>query len=174
MTSRQLRTSAFCSREELADALQALFVSELLAPSEPVWLVTPWISDVELIDNRAGRFNGLFPGLPARWLRLAEILQHQLLRGGSIVVACRPDSHNESFTRQLERRADECGRNASLVVRHATELHEKGILTRSLLLSGSMNLTYNGIHRLEEAVTLSDDPDLIARTRLAYQDRWAS
>lgn len=174
MTSRQLRTSAFCSREELADALQALFVAELLAPSGPLWLVTPWISDVELVDNRAGRFSGLFPGLPARWLRLAELLQHQLLRGGSVMVACRPDSHNEAFTRQLVRRADECGRAANLVVRYATDLHEKGILTKNLLLSGSMNLTYNGIHRLEEAVSLSDDPDVIARTRLAYRDRWAS
>jgi hypothetical protein len=53
-------------------------------------------------------------------------------------------------------------------------LHEKGILAKGLLLSGSMNLTYNGIHRLEEAVTLSDDLDVIARTRLAYHERWMS
>jgi hypothetical protein len=172
MTSRHLRTSAFCSREELSDALQAIFVAELLVPSQPLWLVTPWISDVPVVDNRAGRFSGLFPGLPARWIRLAELLQHQLLRGGSVVVACRPNDHNETFTRELVRRAAECGRSTSLVVQHATALHEKGILTGNLLLSGSMNLTYNGIHRLEEAVILSDEPDVVARTRLAYIDRW--
>jgi hypothetical protein len=174
VTARQLRTSAFCSREELADALQGLFVAELLVPSHPLWLVTPWVSDVELVDNRSARFSGLLPGLPARWIRLAELLEHQLVRGGSIVVACRPDPHNESFTRQLDRRAAECGRSSNLRIRHAVDLHEKGILTKDLLVSGSMNLTYNGIHRLEESINLVDDADVVARTRVAYEDRWGA
>ena len=174
MTARQLRTSAFCSREELADALQALFVAELLIPSEPLWLITPWISDVPLVDNRAGRFGGLLPGLPARWIRLAELLEHQLVRGGSVVVACRPDPHNESFTDQFRRRAEECGRAANVKIAHAVDLHEKGILTKDLLLSGSMNLTYNGIHRLEESITLSYDPNVLARARNDYEDRWGT
>jgi hypothetical protein len=172
VTARHLRTSAFCSREELGDALQALFVAELLVPSQPLWLITPWISDVTLVDNRTGRFGGLLPGLPARWIRLAELLAHQLVRGGSVVVACRPDPHNESFTDQILRRAEECGRAANVKVVHALDLHEKGILAKDLLLSGSMNLTYNGIHRLEESVTLSDDPDVVARAKNDYMDRW--
>lgn len=174
MTERQLRTSAFCSRDELADALQGLFVAELLVPSDPLWLVTPWISDVDLIDNRSARFSGLLPGLPARWIRLAELLEHQLVRGGSAVIACRPDPHNESFTRQINHRAADCGQSSNLRIRHAVDLHEKGILTKDVLVSGSMNLTYNGIHRLEESISLVTDTDILTRTRVAYEDRWGT
>ena len=172
MTHRSLRTTAFASREELADAFQCLFVSEVLSPSTPLWVVTPWISDVPIIDNRTGRFAGLIPALPERWIRLGEILEQQILRGGSLVVACRPDDHNRSFTEQVIRRARKIRGEDRVRVRLSSELHEKGILTTRILLSGSMNLTYNGLRRLEEAVHLTDESDAVARARAAYQDRW--
>ena len=172
MTARSIRTAAFASREQLADALQSLFVSEILVPSRPLWIVTPWISDVPILDNRAGRFVGLIPALPQRWVRLGEILEQQLIRGGSLVVACRPVEHNRSFVGQLQRRSREIGCELVLKVCFESDLHEKGILSAELLLSGSMNLTYNGLRRLEEAIYLTDESDAIARARVAYQDRW--
>ena len=172
MTTRTLRTTATASREELADALQNVFIAEALRPSRPLWIVTPWISDVPLVDNRPGRFADLLHGLPWRLLRLGELLGHQLLRGGSIVIACRPDSHNTNFTTVLTRHAEEMSVGQRLRVRFSSELHEKGILTDRLLLSGSMNLTYNGLRHLEESVFLTDSEDTIARTRLEYQERW--
>lgn len=172
MRTRNLRTSALSSREELADALQALFVTELLAPSTPMWIITPWISDVVVIDNRSGRFAGLLPDMPKRPIRLVEVLTSQLQRGGSVVVACRPDDHNQSFIQHLTERTTNAGVRDQLVCRSAAELHEKGILTRDILLSGSMNLTYNGLRRLEESILLTDDPDAVARARHAYEDRW--
>ena len=172
MTARSLRTTAFASREELADALQCVFVSEVLAPSTPLWIVTPWISDVPIIDNRAGRFAGLIPALPQRWIRLGEILEQQMIRGGSLVIACRPNDHNRSFTDQLQRRIREIGREQRVRFSLSAELHEKGILAEKVLLSGSMNLTYNGLRILEEVVHLTDESDAVARARASYQDRW--
>lgn len=172
MRTRSLRTSALASREELADALQSLFVTELLVPSTPLWIITPWISDVVVIDNRSGRFAGLLPDMPKRPIRLAEVLTSQLQRGGSVVVASRPDDHNRSFIEHLMARTSNAGTTDRLVCRTAGELHEKGILTRDMLLSGSMNLTFNGLRRLEESILLTDDPDAVARARHAYEDRW--
>lgn len=172
MSARSLRTTAFSSREELADALQCLFVSELLLPSTPLWIITPWISDVQIIDNRTGRFAGLLAALPQRWIRLGEVIEQQLARGGSLTIACRPDDHNRTFTEQLQRRSGEIGRESSLRVVMSVDLHEKGILARNLLLSGSMNLTYNGLRRLEEVIHLTDEGDAVARARAAYKDRW--
>lgn len=172
MRTRHLRTSAFSSREELIDALQGLFVAELLAPSTPLWLVTPWISDVPLLDNRSGLFAGLLPDLPRRWVRLGELLLQQMARGGTVVIACRPDAHNHRFTGQFKKRAADLGLDTRLVLRSAVDLHEKGILTSDVLLSGSMNLTYNGLRRLEEAVVLTDNADSVSRARHAYEDRW--
>ncbi len=175
MRSRSLRTSALSSREELADALQALFVAELLKPSTPMWIVTPWISDVVVLDNRSGLFTGLLPDLPRRPIRLAEVLVNQLQRGGAVVIACRPDDHNRAFFEQLQGRvAADGGLSGRLTCRYASELHEKGILSGKVLLSGSMNLTYNGIRRLEESILITDDTDAVARARHAYEDRWGS
>lgn len=172
MTVRSMRTAAFASREELADALASLFVAELLLPSRPLWIVTPWISDVRLIDNRSGRFRGLVPTMAKRWLRLGEVLELHLARGGGVVVACRPDVHNLAFVDQIRGRAQSIGAERQLRVRESAELHEKGILADEVLLSGSMNLTYNGLRRLEESVHLNRDPDTVARTRAAYKERW--
>jgi hypothetical protein len=149
-----------------------VFVSEVLVPSTPLWIVTPWISDVPIIDNRAGRFTGLIPALPQRWIRLGEILEQQLIRGGSLVVACRPDDHNRSFTDEFHRRTREIGREQRVLVSESAELHEKGILSGAVFLSGSMNLTYNGLRRLEEVIHLTDESDAVARARAAYRDRW--
>ena len=172
MTVRSLRTTAFASRRELSDALQCLFVAELLVPSSPLWIVTPWVSDVPIIDNRTGRFKGLVPALPQRWIRLGEVLEQHLVRGGSLVIACRPDDHNRSFTDQLQRGIREIGREQQLRINLSAELHEKGILTDSVFLNGSMNLTYNGLRTLEEMINLTDESDAVARARAAYQDRW--
>jgi len=170
--SRSLRTSALSSREELADALQGLFIAELLDPSQPMWIVTPWISDVVVIDNRAGRFSGLLPGLPQRPIRLAEVLVAQAQRGGSILIACRPDEHNRGFVEQLTSRATDAGVGDEVTCRYSAELHEKGLLTRHVLLSGSMNLTYNGLRRFDESILVTDDSDAVARARHVYEDRW--
>lgn len=172
MRTRSLRTSAFSSREELADALQGLFVAELLTPSEPLWIVSPWISDVAILDNRSGRFTGLLPDMPQRSIRLGEILLSQMSRGGSVVLACRPDDHNKMFINQFHQHAVDAGLGDHMVCKFAAELHEKGILTSHLLVSGSMNLTYNGLRRLEESILLTNDSDTVARARHAYEDRW--
>jgi hypothetical protein len=170
--TRQLRTTAIARREELADVLQTLFVAELLDPSSPIWLVTPWVSDVELLDNRIGQMNGLVPDLPPRWVRLGEVLTRMMTAGGSIVLATRGDAHNKQFTEQLQRRAVDAGVSGQLTIHFAPELHEKGILTKRFHLSGSMNLTFNGLRRLEESIQLSADRETLARVRHTYEDRW--
>lgn len=174
MRTRTLRTSALASREELADALQGLFLAEILMPSVPLWLVTPWISDVVVIDNHAGSFVGLLPDLPQRQIRLAEVLLLHMKSGGQVVVACRPDAHNTALVEQLWQAVDEHQLKDSFRHVYADELHEKGILSRHVLLSGSMNLTYNGLRRLEESILITDESDAMARARHAYEDRWGT
>lgn len=169
---RNIRTSTISSHEELADAIQGLFVAELLMPSEPLWIISPWISDITVIDNRTGRFKGLLPDMPRREIHLSEVLISQLQRGGSLVIASRPVDHNRLFIDHLIGRAYEVECGNRIRCHQAEDLHEKGILARGLYLEGSMNITYNGIRRLEEAINLSDSDDTITRTRQAFEDRW--
>ena len=42
--------SRFGSRH-VADLLQAIFAAEILRPSARMWIVSPWISDIPVLDN---------------------------------------------------------------------------------------------------------------------------
>ena len=50
--------------------LQALFSAELLVPSRRLWLVSPWISDIPILDNTAAGFSMLGPLWGRSWVRL--------------------------------------------------------------------------------------------------------
>ncbi len=169
---RTIRTSGPRTRYELRNALQSLFVAELVSPSEEIFIVTPWISDVEIVDNQANTFSGIDTDLPIGKVRLSTILVRTMLRGGRVVIATRPDPHNKAFTDLI------VSQTLKLEIRHllniffASDLHEKGILTSSIYMSGSMNLTHNGLNKLDEKVTLTTDKSEIARTKTELSDRW--
>lgn len=155
----------------LADMLQSVFALELLSPSRPLWIASPWISDLILVDNSGRQFSGLSAALPARGLRLTELLAIQLQRGGQVrIVTSRADS-NRTFIRTIEGMAEEY---AGLHLILAENIHEKGITGEHFTVDGSMNLTFNGVHVNEEYVILSADPAVVAERRLAFLARWRS
>lgn len=45
----------------IQELLQTMFVAEVVKPGEEIWIVSPWISNVVLIDNRTGSFDALNP-----------------------------------------------------------------------------------------------------------------
>ena len=44
---------------QVTDLLQTIFASEIVAPSSRLWIVSPWISDIPVVDNRANSFTSL-------------------------------------------------------------------------------------------------------------------
>jgi hypothetical protein len=155
---------------EIAELLQAVFVGELLAPSSVLYLISPWISNVPILDNRAHAFVSLEPGWTHGEIRLVEVLERLMDTGCKLVVATRPDKHNVSFLRALGQAGERIG--VSPVIHQVEELHEKGILGDAFYLSGSMNLTFNGISINEERIDYHTEESVIAHTRGIYADRW--
>lgn len=172
VAARHIHRSAWHSRGEIQELLQAALAAELLAPSPTVWIVSPWVSDLPLIDNRSGHFNSLSSEWGQREVRLGEALGRILEQGSEVRLATRPGAHNARFIERLRGKARQKGTEDRLHVMEVDELHEKGILADTFYLSGSMNLTYNGVELLEEAVKFEVDPERIAETRLAYHSRW--
>lgn len=170
--TRHIHKSSWRCQDEVRELLQAVFVGELLAPSICVWLVSPWISDIPIIDNRAGAFEAMDSTWGPRQLRLLDCLQRCLAVGTSVVVATRPLPHNRPFLDQLVGRAEDCGASEALVVHEAEDLHEKGLLGDDFYLSGSMNFTYGGVELLEETVKFDTADDVVAQARLVYYERW--
>ena len=152
----------------IQELLQTMFVGELLQPGEEIWLVSPWISDVVLIDNRAGSFDALNPEWGRREIRLADVLITLMNRGTRVRIVTRNDSSNDAFRTRIGELAKEHGLETQISVRIHEQLHTKGIMLSRGLLMGSMNLTYNGMVINDEWVEFSIDRQELARTRLEF------
>jgi hypothetical protein len=171
MTRQILRTSA-TSKTDISELLRVLWASELLAPGGQVWLVSPWISDVPVFDNSMSQFSGLCPSWPRRLLRLTDVLVRLLQLEVAVTVVTRQIPHNDDgFLLRLKElaSAEADDRNLRLVQRAQENLHVKGIITGSFFVSGSMNLTYNGVVVLDELISVDASKDGVARARIQFR-----
>ncbi|GAA3043205.1 hypothetical protein GCM10010464_04130 [Pseudonocardia yunnanensis] len=169
MSSRTLRRGHARTTDDLRSLLQTLFVAELLQPTQELWLISPWISDIAVIDNGHGGFGDLHSEWGARDIRLSEVLAQLMSAGTHVYVEVRPDERNARFLQRLQSAG---AASAALHVRISEVLHEKGLLSDSFLLSGSMNFTYSGVRLLDELVRYDTGPSVIAEARLAFRARW--
>lgn len=147
---------------DLETLLQTLFIAELLEPSQQLWIVSPWLADVPIIDNRAG----VLSGFSARWgdvvVRLLEVLRELAERGTEVrIVTQKQESHAE-FLRAARKLSEDVTGRGSVTVHIDSVLHTKGILGDSFWLAGSMNLTAYGVQRNDEQLTLHVGPPLDA------------
>jgi len=171
--SRVIRKSQTRSSAEAASLLASLFVAELLSPSECIWLVSPWISDIQILDNEAGAIDPLGRWGPRR-VRLAEVLATLASCGSSVVIGTTADPRNNEFIAHLSSRAAELGTgNKVRIVRDpANLLHEKAITGDDYAVVGSMNITWYGVNLREEYLELRTEEDFVARARLDAVDRF--
>jgi phosphatidylserine/phosphatidylglycerophosphate/cardiolipin synthase-like enzyme len=168
MPERTLHTSPVTgiSPEEI---LKTVLVSELLAPSPHLWLLSPWISDVVALNNRDGNFDHLLADPEARPYRLSELLVDLVDSGTRLTVIMRRDRHNLPFQSSLERRCD--SNRLSLIEYHGA--HEKTFCGIDWVVTGSMNFTLRGMEYNDEGVTYKIDSAAAATTRLELAHRWS-
>ena len=162
-------TSSTRERAGIRQALQLVTAAELLAPSKEFWIVSPWISDIPLIEDSHGLFRYVNPE-GYETITLATLIDHLVERGTLVSVVTRSDSTQEtdrflSRLGELARRAPERLR----VLRQAT-LHAKGLLGDSYALTGSMNFTWNGVTTNQELVHF----DREHRSVVELRDRFKS
>ena len=146
--------------------LETVLAAECLRPSEVLWVVSPWISDVPVFDNRGGSFSYVFANAGERELRLSEVLTRLAEAGTAVIIATRDDPHNASFLAALATGGGE------ISVVTSAELHEKTLAGDDFVLSGSMNFTQAGLDWNEEQVTLDTDPETVAAARRDLRSRW--
>lgn len=152
----------------LRELLQTMFVSEIVCTEGTLWIVSPWISNVVLIDNRSGNFDSLNPDWGRREIRLSEGMTALMTRGAKVMVVTRPLDTNEAFLGVLQEQVERQMLKDQLKVLKRETLHTKGILLSRSLLLGSMNLTYGGLEIHDEFIEYCIDPEDIARTRLEF------
>jgi hypothetical protein len=154
----------------IRDLLQSLFVTELLRPSSRLWLAFGWISDIEIVDNRARQFSALQPDWPAAGIRLSQVMTALIEAGGSIALVLRDVDHNRQFVDAIKPLRARFPDQFKLAL--GAVVHDKGILGDDFLLSGSMNLTYNGVTVNDEHLTLRTDMASVKEWRLTLEKKW--
>lgn len=162
--SRRVMTSGHGRMTDLEQIHHLLFLIELLAPSSPFWIVSAWLSDVAVVDNRGGELSSIAPGLPTRKIGLVEVLAELVGKGGDVKVVVREDDHNRAVVGQLQQLARRSSAG-SLSVSMRRDLHDKVVVGERLLVEGSMNLTHRGALRNEEGIRVVTDAADIAIQR---------
>lgn len=168
--TRRIFKSASTSQNLIRELLQMMFLGELLAPGdERAWLVSPWISNVVLFDNRTGGFNAINPEWGNREIRLIDVMSDMMARGTALGIATNWDSHNDPLIDSLTVAADEGSFADRLCVVRRQHLHIKGLLLKRGLLTGSMNLTYSGLELNDEMVVYDTTPKILAEGRINFE-----
>lgn len=139
----------------LMNRLSSLFISELLKPSDKLYLISPWLSNMVIIDNRFDQYYALCHDLDKEVLRLADILLLLAQKGADIRIIARPN-HDPTmlFLNSLSR-------HEKISWRFNAKEHEKGLISANFCLSGSMNFTYSGVNINKERVELSKNPEKV-------------
>ena len=167
MTERQIRRSRNQAQGAIADLLVIAFSGELLRPSKNLTLVSPYMSDFPVLDNRTGSFSSLDPAWPATMIPMTWILRTMLGRGSEVRLACQHGRRQDQFVRSLFEFAERDDTIGLLKVRQFDEseplAHEKALIADRWALYGSMNFTYSGVELNGELVTLTTDPNRVAQ-----------
>jgi len=123
-----------------------------------------------MIDNRARQFGSLCPDWSASRIRLIQLLEALLERGAQITIIVNDSPHNNEFVSLIQ---PLCRIYASeLRIIRSPELHEKGIVGDWFSLTGSMNLTYNGVYVNQEHLAFTCNRERVVERRLSFQHRW--
>lgn len=168
--SRDIRTDVVPRTPPIV--LQALLVSDLLCPPSELWLVSPWITDIAALDNTGGAFSALVPDWDRASIKLSQVLQQLSYAGTTVTVAHCGDGKSQPFVDALLAGLDEFWPQPDEHVRAVPGLHEKALLTPRYYLAGSLNITYQGLHRGEEAALLRTDPAEVAEACQSFRLRW--
>jgi len=153
----------------ISDVLTAALLSEFIAASPELWLVTGWVTDMPVLDNAYRQYDAVLGDDARSSLTLTEVLAALTRRGSHVHVAVREVDHNRRFVDRL-RAAVEPG---NLSVYSSPDLHEKILVGWTWLMKGSMNFTWSGTQFNEESIDFQLGVTAAATQRLELQTRWS-
>jgi hypothetical protein len=164
---RTIMTSKTGGRGAVFEIVEAAFAAELLAPGPRFWVVSPWLSDVPVLDNSSGGYTTVCPDFARSRIPVSHVLAELVLRGTHVYVVTRPDEGG-SVVRAVRSIA---GEPAITRLHHVlkSDLHVKVMLGDAMALRGSMNLTFSGTELLDELESFTTDPKEIADIRVELE-----
>lgn len=167
--SRQIFAHGPYGNRQVRETLSDLLISLIVRP-DAIWLVSPWVSDFDLLDNRSNGWTSINPAWGARFVRFSELLAAAVDAGSNLRLVTNAEPMNGRFLEQIR---SSLAPNSSISRCESETLHTKGLLCSSFFLSGSMNFTYSGTHRNDENIVLTTDPNVIAEARIEFESKYS-
>jgi len=167
-TQRQIFIHGPGGQRALKEVLGAQLVALMMNP-QPLWLVSPWVSNFTVLDNRSGNWDYVEPAWGNREIYFLELLAGMVNYGVELKMVTRNQPINSDFVKQLRNRLHE-----KAVFHHmwSDALHTKGLLSHAFFLQGSMNFTWSGSNRNEECMVLTNDRDIITTSRMEFEKQY--
>jgi len=128
-----------------------------------MYLISPWISDTPILSNQFGQFRSIIPVKETCTLGLKDVLSLIVDRGSNVRIVTRDIDINHKFLRALPDKIER---------KFVHELHQKGWITNSFYLRGSMNFTHSGINLNDENIEITTDENDIARALIDTRHLW--
>lgn len=157
-------------RRQFKEVLGSLLTGLIVVP-KPLWLVSPWVSDFDLLDNRSGEWDMVQPAWGMRVLSFSQLLIDCVEAGCVLTIVTKDEAANVSF---LKRLGDALGDRPEYRVGRSEKLHAKGLLTPDWYLSGSMNFTFSGANRNEEQLQLTTNASVISEAKVEFERRYGA
>ncbi|MCF4010631.1 phospholipase D-like domain-containing protein DpdK [Rheinheimera sp. UJ63] len=161
-------TKSPLGKRELREVLSSIFAGVIIVPQD-LWLVTAWLTDFDVLDNRSGNWSYLNPDWGPRQISFLELLETAVKSGCSLRVVVKKDNINEAAVYRLQ---TNLGKEPSFRICESHEVHIKGLLTESCFLKGSMNFTYSGANKNEELVSLTGDEHQLSNARIEFRETY--
>lgn len=163
MPNRIIKAKSRNSTVQLLDCMSSLFALELLSPSHTLYLISPWLSNVALLDNSFSQLRSVAPESDRGDVTLADLLGTLAERGTRVRIICRHSPSTEEFLARLP---------SGIERRYLDRMHEKGLVGDHFYLRGSMNFTYSGVNLNDEHVELTTEPEQVALALAEAKATW--
>jgi hypothetical protein len=168
MTQRQIFLHGPLGQRHLKEVLSGQMAGLFIKP-ELIWLVSPWVSDFPVLDNRTGDWDALNPSWGNREIGFMELLASAVNSGCALRLVTQNDGMSQGFISQLQNRLLD-GVDYRYIASEA--LHTKGLLTNHFFLKGSMNYTFHGTNLNDEVLELTNDGTMISEALLEFEERY--
>ncbi|WP_202980688.1 phospholipase D-like domain-containing protein DpdK [Alteromonas sp. RKMC-009] len=164
--TRDIVTKTPLGKRQLREVLTNIFAGLIIVPEE-IWLVTAWLTDFDVLDNRSGNWSFLNPEWGPKTVTFIELLEFAAHKGCKLNVVVKKDEINSKSVYRLKTNLRE---NTDFKILETEDLHKKGFLTQTCFLKGSMNFTYRGANLNDELISLTSDQHEISNMKIEFKN----
>ena len=144
MTSLFIPRSVNTSSVQFEKIFESFMLLELHKPSKSIWLVTNWINDIAVLDNRVGRLKTNRQHLENQYIHLSDLF-FQLLGSSTCNLIIRDTPHNEEFLHTMNKKLEHSKeRKQRLRIKRCETIKEGMFLGERFCITGSMEWTFDG------------------------------